>query len=294
MSFRMIGHSSAPAWKDSDPAPDLAAELAYIAVADREYRPQWEKMALPGYELAYVRDGSLLLWKEDGTLRAGPGDIFVTPPRVLHREETPLDSFSEVIYLGALFRRASGRQCLFPLPIDPLLHLGPGHVVEQRLLQIMAEMQSRVPGYTRIVSGAILEIFWNLARISVDITLPEPVDPADLFLFNFGREAEQYIAGNYAEPISIDAVAEHFHLSRQYFSKLFRRVTGRSPHAYLTEVRIRRAQELLALPDLSIQDVATNVGFSDPYYFSRCFRKHTKMTPSAYRQRMLESEKEAT
>lgn len=284
MGFRIIGHTRHPDWEDTDPAPDLTVELAYIAVADRDYRAQWPMNVLPGYELAYVRDGSLLLWQGDQCLRAGPGDMLVTPPRVPHREETPAEGFSDVIYFGALFRRGSGRKCRFPLPVKPLLHLGPSPAVEQRLLQILVEVQSRVPGYMRVVSGALMEIFWHLARVSAGITLPPPAETLDLSLSAFGREAEAYLAEHYAEPLSLDEMAAHFHLSRQYFSKLFRRVTGSSPHAYLTAVRLRRAQELLALPDLSIEAVATNVGFTDPYYFSRCFRRHTGLTPTQYRR----------
>jgi AraC-like DNA-binding protein len=78
-------------------------------------------------------------------------------------------------------------------------------------------------------------------------------------------------------------VAQHFHLSRQYFSKLFRRFTGQSPHSYLMEVRLRQARALLEETDLTIQEVATRVGFSDPYYFARTFRTHCGVSPSQYR-----------
>jgi AraC-like DNA-binding protein len=284
MSFLMMGDQSYPEWQDSDPAPDLTADLAYVATAGRDYRACWEMQALPGYELAYVTDGSLLLWLEDHCLRAEAGDILVVPPRTMHREETPEDTFSEAIYLGTMLRGPSGRGRSFPLPIAPLLHLGRGHIVEQRLMQIVAEVQQRAPGYTRIVSGAVLEIFWHLARATAGICAPKAQSPATLSLPSFASQAQDYLDRHHAEPLSIDGVAQHFHLSRQYFSKLFRRFTGQSPHSYLMEVRLRQARALLEETDLTIQEVATRVGFSDPYYFARAFRTHCGVSPSQYRK----------
>ena len=284
MGFRMIGHRSSPAWEDTAAATSLTAELAYVALADRDYRAQWPMDSWPGYEVVYVRAGSLLLWLEDGCLRAGPGDVLVIPPRVLHREETPADGFSEAIYLGAILRRESGRQCHFPLPIKRLVHVGQGSAVEQRVQQIVAEMQERAPGYTSVVSGAVLEIFWHLARASEGTAAPAPAPVADLSLTTFAQEAQDYLARHHTEALSIDEVARHFRLSRQYFTKLFRRVTGQPPHAYLTQVRLQRARQLLTSTKLSVQAVAEAVGFSDPYYFSRCFRQHTGLTPTQYRQ----------
>jgi AraC-like DNA-binding protein len=80
-------------------------------------------------------------------------------------------------------------------------------------------------------------------------------------------------------------VARHFHLSRQYFSKLFRRFTDQSPHSYLTEVRLQQARTLLDETGLSIHEVAARVGFADPYYFTRAFRAHCGFTPTQYRRR---------
>jgi AraC-like DNA-binding protein len=131
-----------------------------------------------------------------------------------------------------------------------------------------------------------MEVFWHLARVSAGINVPQAGDSAELSFSSFRREVEQYFAQHYAEPLSIDDIADHFHFSRQYFSKLFRRVMGVPPHTYLTELRLRQAEQLLALPDLSVEAVASNVGFNDPYYFSRCFRQHLGVSPSQYRREM--------
>jgi AraC-like DNA-binding protein len=129
----------------------------------------------------------------------------------------------------------------------------------------------------------VLEIFWHLARASEGAETPGPAVLADLSLTTFAQEAQDYLAAHHAEPLTIDEIARHFHLSRQYFTKLFRRVTGQPPYAYLTQVRLQRARELLTSSELTVQAIAAAVGFCDPYYFSRCFRQHTGLSPTQYR-----------
>lgn len=285
MGFRTIGHRATPDGMESTPDRDLRAELVYVGVAERDYRAQWPMDALPGYELACVLEGSLWLWLDEQCLCAGPGDVFVVPPRTRHREETPPDSFTEAIYLGAVLRSTSGRERLFPLPLAALVHVGRGHVVEQRLRQIVTELQADQPGCSPIVDGAVLEIFYHLARASAGDEVRAGRRREEVTSPGFATEAQDYLNRRYAEPLTIDEVARHFHFSRQYFTKLFRRLVGQSPHAYLTEVRLREARVLLEQTTLPIHEIAARVGFADPYYFTRTFRQHLGLTPTQYRRR---------
>jgi AraC-like DNA-binding protein len=291
MSLRMIGnHSLPPQWEDEDPAPELVAEVAYVALAGPDYRAQWPLQALPGYELAYVREGVLHLWLGEQRLVAEAGEALVVPPRTPHREETPAGATSDVIYLGASLRGAGGRERLFPLPLAPVVSLGRGHVVEQRLLQVAAELQARQAGYTRLVSEAVLEVFWHLARATRGLPSPTPTLSEWPTLSTFAPDVQDYLTRHHAEDLSMDEVARHFHLSRQYFTRLCRSLLGETPHAYLTRVRIQQACRLLGESALPVKTVAARVGYRDPNYFARAFTVHTGLTPTQYRrQREAES-----
>ncbi len=85
---------------------------------------------------------------------------------------------------------------------------------------------------------------------------------------------------------SLDAYAEELGVSTNYLSRLVKQSTGRSPGAWVDIVRIGRAKELLGGTPSSIIDIAVAVGLEDQSYFSRFFRKHTGLTPSAYRKKM--------
>ena len=73
-------------------------------------------------------------------------------------------------------------------------------------------------------------------------------------------------------------------VSPAYVSRIFQRELGLSPWAYLTRLRIEHARSLLlAAEHMSIAEIAQRVGFSDPAYFARAFRRHTGKSPVAYR-----------
>ena len=76
-------------------------------------------------------------------------------------------------------------------------------------------------------------------------------------------------------------------LSPNYFLHAFKQSTGKTPHRYLTELRIARACELLQDPHRSIVDISLAVGFSSQSHLTTVFRRFKKTTPAAYRQEVL-------
>jgi two-component system response regulator YesN len=98
------------------------------------------------------------------------------------------------------------------------------------------------------------------------------------------ERAKKYILDNYPEELRLETVAREIHLSPTYFSALFKKMTGCSFAKYLTRVRIAKAKELLENTDISVTDIALQVGFNDPAYFAAIFRREFGLTPLAYRK----------
>jgi len=92
-----------------------------------------------------------------------------------------------------------------------------------------------------------------------------------------------FIREHYSENITLDAVASHVYLSPYYISHLFREELGITFVEYLTRVRIEQAKHLLRCSGLSIRAIAGQVGYDDPGYFAKVFRKQVRMSPKAYR-----------
>ncbi|WP_310832276.1 helix-turn-helix domain-containing protein [Paenibacillus pedocola] len=98
------------------------------------------------------------------------------------------------------------------------------------------------------------------------------------------QRALLYINQNYKEDISMEQAAEYVNLSPHYFSKLFRQQAGETFIDYLTRLRINEAKRLIAGEELSLKGICYEVGYKDPNYFSRVFKKAVGITPSEFRQ----------
>ncbi|KGE18602.1 helix-turn-helix domain-containing protein [Paenibacillus wynnii] len=98
------------------------------------------------------------------------------------------------------------------------------------------------------------------------------------------QRALLYIDKKYKEDISMEQSAEYVNLSPHYFSKLFKQHAGETFIDYVTRLRINEAKRLIMEERLSLKEICYEVGYKDPNYFSRVFKKATSMTPSEYRQ----------
>ncbi|WP_312151161.1 AraC family transcriptional regulator [Paenibacillus odorifer] len=92
-----------------------------------------------------------------------------------------------------------------------------------------------------------------------------------------------YIQEYYAEPITLDSLAEVFNFSAYHLSSLFKEYTGMSPIDYLIRFRLELATELLMTTDASVGEISASVGYKDVYYFSRIFKKRKGVSPAHFR-----------
>ena len=99
------------------------------------------------------------------------------------------------------------------------------------------------------------------------------------------RQALKYIQENFQKDLSLDALSKELDISPYYFSKLFKEETGSNFVEYLTNLRMERAKELLKDESRSMKEICMEVGYSDPNYFSRIFKKNLGVTPTEYRER---------
>lgn len=97
-----------------------------------------------------------------------------------------------------------------------------------------------------------------------------------------------YIHENYSLPLSLVRVAEAAGFSAAYFSTVFKKENGKSFIEYLTELRMEHAKELLQDETICIYEVGKQVGYPDPNYFSKIFRKSVGISPEKYRKQAAE------
>lgn len=96
-------------------------------------------------------------------------------------------------------------------------------------------------------------------------------------------KARNYIDINYNKEITLEDVSRYVNVSPHYFSRLFKDETGENFIEYLTSVRIQKAKELLKEGIFSVKEICYMVGYGDPNYFSRTFKKVVGITPTEYK-----------
>ncbi len=98
------------------------------------------------------------------------------------------------------------------------------------------------------------------------------------------QQAKEFIERHYMEPnLSLSNVASQVNLSSSHFSVVFSQETCQTFKDHLTEVRIKKAKELLRTTSLKAADIAYQVGYNDPHYFSSAFKKNTGFSPIEFR-----------
>lgn len=96
-------------------------------------------------------------------------------------------------------------------------------------------------------------------------------------------KAINYINSNYNYEITMEQVANHVSVSSYYFSKIFKEIIGENYIDYVTNIRMNKAKEILLKTDISIKEICFQVGYNDPNYFSRAFKKSVGVSPSEFK-----------
>ncbi len=94
-----------------------------------------------------------------------------------------------------------------------------------------------------------------------------------------------YISDHYADKdLTATLLCKKFFISESQLRRNILKATGLTTNEYITSLRINRAKQELICTEKSIQQIASEQGFASPYYFSRCFHKHTALSPKEYRK----------
>ncbi|MCQ2432108.1 MAG: AraC family transcriptional regulator [Clostridia bacterium] len=152
------------------------------------------------------------------------------------------------------------------------------HDADKKILFLMQQMlheyQKKDKEYMEVIrsylSVAIINLVRNVSNIGDD-----------------GRDIthyiKEYVANNYAQPITLSEISKNVNFSLSNLSIIFTKNAGMTFREYLQNTRIKKASELLERTNKTIAEIAGLVGYTDPAFFYRLFKKTTNVTPQEYR-----------
>ncbi len=149
------------------------------------------------------------------------------------------------------------------------------HKIFRKMIQ---ELQLCKPDFEELLALLLRELF---IRISRQLT-----EGPNLTIYTQEEieYATQYFNANYNKEISIDDFASSRHMSTCWFIRSFKQHNGITPMQYILSLRIVNAQNLLETTTYNVTEISEIVGYDNPLYFSRLFKKQTGMSPSEYRK----------
>lgn len=239
-----------------------------------------EQMLKPDhYILYYVKEGKGYFTQKQAThkVRAGQGFvIFPNSGATIKSEHKRVMNIAWVAFSGYLVERYLNRAKL--TIYEPVFEDDEARSIEamlDRLLRVSMRMPNR---YCKIMAELYSIFAFLLDHTSVETQSATATQ--ELFLF----KALDFIDSNYQDDISVEDIAASAGGNRKSLYAAFKNLTGFSPRDYLIYYRMCKATALLLDPNLSVETVATSVGYSDQFHFSKEFKKNVGASPTEYRK----------
>lgn len=135
--------------------------------------------------------------------------------------------------------------------------------------------------YNRI-DGSVLDILKKLIYSTCAVVKKALCEKGNFYVKKAKDLINQYISDNSSE-ITVAKLANELGLSKNYFGKIFKNSTGTSISTYVTNLRIKKAADLLRTTNMKVYEVAYEVGFENSHYFSVAFKQNIGVTPSEFR-----------
>ncbi|GHO92706.1 hypothetical protein KSF_027540 [Reticulibacter mediterranei] len=230
----------------------------------------------PGIEVVGVLQGQVEAVVSELNWRVSKGEMLAIPSHVLHGWCSIGEAKLAVLHILRFPQALTDR--LLPGCKPRLINLTELQFIEYEALfaRFTALSDEATPQQVRL-QRAYLEAF-------ILSLLEERQDSAWVEMY----EVALYMQDHMQQALTIADVARHFSLSEVTLRRRFREAFGMSPKHYLLELRLNQAQHLLTTTDLTMQEIALQMGFFDLAHFSSTFRKHYGLSPSAWRGRSQE------
>lgn len=238
------------------------------------------------YQIIYIHKGRGVFLFPSQTQELAKGHIIIYRPGEKQHYAYDFADYTETCWIH--FTGRGVEECLSRAGFGGknVYYIGLSETCLELFKRIIAELQLKRPLYESITGALFLELLFHMGRKHAQAI--KGVNRAH----EAGMEKiVEYIHSCYNKKYSVKDLAQQCSLSIYRFIHNFKSYTGMAPIEYLTRVRIDKAKELLENSLLNIGEISNIVGYDNPLYFSRVFRKKTGGSPSSFRKSMHMNER---
>ena len=273
-----LKHSRAP-FKDKT-RPLVVGSCGTYRLKNTQRLPTWRPKGRIDYQLLDIVSGKAHFYFNGIERIVQAGRMVLIPPRMEQKYEYFGEEKPEVYWVHFTGSDVKNILHKYQIPMDdPIFYSGASSVYSYIFKEMINELQTCRTGYEELLSMYLQQIFLLVQR-----TRQERKPAVTTYIQEEMEYARRYFNEHYNEPISIQEYAESRNMSVCYFQRNFKQIVNHTPMQYLLMIRVNNAASLLETTDYSMAEISAIVGYEDPLYFSRVFRKIKGMSPTDYRK----------
>lgn len=254
-------------------------DIGYFPHAEHHFRKR--RKGAKEYILIYCVEGGGIIEMHDQVLKLTPNSSFIIPIDTPHKYRAmPKDPWSIywLHFKGAhapyIYQKFCARKTpsIKKVPFDDKRTL-----LFDNILDVLEKGYSTE--HLEYINISLWQLFSSFLYQKYIVEIGKPDDESDVI-----SSSIQFMQDNLDKPISVSEIAEHFNYSSSHFFSLFKKRTGYSPIHYFNHLKIQKGCQYLSFSEISVKELSYKLGFEDPLYFSRLFKKIMGESPLKYRK----------
>lgn len=258
----------------------------------REVRQlKWEAPATPDYAVATLFSGELEYTSSNGIGKLYPSEVLILEPNTnlkasgKHVNLLFLVVSSAIVIQHAVAMRLVPTKSTVAFPDEPIKNDSD---LNGLLARFSSELMSQKPGQDIVMRAVVDQILVQILRRYSIPRRSEELELSRVGLIDRRiRRSIELMHSQLDQDLSLKDLAAASYLSPFHFARLFKKLTGVTPHSYLAAIRNNKAQLLLAESDLSITEIGMRVGYLSASHFTKAFRLATGTTPREFRKALV-------
>jgi Transcriptional regulator containing an amidase domain and an AraC-type DNA-binding HTH domain len=251
----------------------------------------WQNQATSGYSLLATLTGKLdyIVDNKQKTLERSES-VMLEPNTTVTAKGQQVELLYLTFSASLVIQHAAAMRLIPPKSIVTFSRdaMRDDQKLETLLADFVSELATEKPGKEILLRALVEQALVHILRSYAIPKLSEELELSRVGLVDRRiRRSVELMHTQLDQDLTLKALAAASYLSPFHFARLFKKLTGLSPHNYLAGIRATRAQLLLAETDLSIADIGTRVGYLSGSHFTKAFRTATGTTPREFRQGLV-------